>query len=101
MDHMDPNCKSSCISSLPSANLADISELDDGDEHCEEVFCEERVRMKIQVLAMMVGIEGCSEPAAVLAEAVRVLRELDDRAKGVFLLSEGGIQHSFGLRERN
>ena len=90
---MDANVKSSNISPLPSP---DLSELDDGDEYCEEeeVFREESVRMKIQVLAMMVGIQGCSEPAAVLAEVVRVLKELEDRArKGVFLLSEGSMHN--------
>ncbi|ONK79266.1 uncharacterized protein A4U43_C01F4630 [Asparagus officinalis] len=50
----------------------------------EEEFSEERVRMKLRVLATMVGVEECSEPAAVLAEVVRVIRELDERAKRRF-----------------
>ncbi|KAG0489327.1 hypothetical protein HPP92_008138 [Vanilla planifolia] len=46
-------------------------------------FCEEGVRKKMGVLARMVGMEGCGQPGVVLTEVVRVLKELDGRARGV------------------
>ncbi|PKA61205.1 hypothetical protein AXF42_Ash006101 [Apostasia shenzhenica] len=49
----------------------------------DEAFSEEGVRRKMGVLARMVGMEGCGQPAAVLTEVVRVLKELDGRARGV------------------
>ncbi|KAG0458105.1 hypothetical protein HPP92_022996 [Vanilla planifolia] len=54
----------------------------DEDEEAA-AFCEEGVRKKMGVLARMVGMEGCGQPGVVLTEVVRVLKELDGRARGV------------------
>ncbi|KAK8949374.1 hypothetical protein KSP39_PZI005623 [Platanthera zijinensis] len=56
----------------------------DGSEGEEEAaFSEEGVKKKMGVLARMVGMEACGQPAVVLTEVVRVLKELDGRARGV------------------
>lgn len=84
---MDPNDrKISSIAAPPSSSLAKSEHADDSEqqeEDLQEAFLEERVRVKIRVLAMMVGVRGCSEPGVVLAEVVRVLKELDGRARGL------------------
>ncbi|PKU70372.1 hypothetical protein MA16_Dca007124 [Dendrobium catenatum] len=61
------------------------SKIDAGSEDEEEAaaFCEEGVKKKMGVLARMVGMEGCGQPGVVLTEVVRVLKELDGRARGV------------------
>ncbi|XP_020598752.1 uncharacterized protein LOC110038302 [Phalaenopsis equestris] len=53
------------------------------EEEEEAAFCEEGVKKKMGVLARMVGMEGCGQPGVVLTEVVRVLKELDGRARGV------------------
>ncbi|KAI0513414.1 hypothetical protein KFK09_009434 [Dendrobium nobile] len=56
---------------------------DDGEEE-EMDFCHESVRKKMGVLAKLVGMEGCGgQPAVVLTEVVRVLKELDGQARVV------------------
>ncbi|KAL0920018.1 hypothetical protein M5K25_009119 [Dendrobium thyrsiflorum] len=59
---------------------------DAGEEGGEEEmdFCHESVRKKMGVLAKLVGMEGCGgQPAVVLTEVVRVLKELDGQARVV------------------
>lgn len=54
---------------------------DDGEEE-EMDFGHESVRKKMGVLAKLVGMEGCGgQPAVVLTEVVRVLKELDGQAR--------------------
>ncbi|PKA48748.1 hypothetical protein AXF42_Ash018690 [Apostasia shenzhenica] len=72
-----PLCSVSCRGTEAGAGEED-------EEAAEaEAFCEEGVRKKMGVLARMVGMEGCRQPGAVLTEVVRVLKELDGRARGV------------------
>ncbi|KAH0463581.1 hypothetical protein IEQ34_008163 [Dendrobium chrysotoxum] len=74
----------------PSRKSDEDSELkgwkDAAEEEEEEEmnFCHESVRKKMGVLAKLVGMEGCGgQPAVVLTEVVRVLKELDGQARVV------------------
>ncbi|KAL0924325.1 hypothetical protein M5K25_005141 [Dendrobium thyrsiflorum] len=72
-------------SALDDGEVLTESKIDAGSEDEEEAaaFCEEGVKKKMGVLARMVGMEGCGQTGVVLTEVVRVLKELDGRARGV------------------
>nr|XP_010917657.1 uncharacterized protein LOC105042232 [Elaeis guineensis] len=56
---------------------SDVADASEDERSVDDVFCKESVKKKIEVLAGMVGYEGCDEPGVILDEVVKVLKELE------------------------
>lgn len=70
------------LDAISNAGTCDLWDFDGADASEDErgvddVFCKESVKKKIEVLAGMVGYEGCDEPGVILDEVVKVLKELE------------------------
>ncbi|KAL6006155.1 hypothetical protein ACLOJK_040201 [Asimina triloba] len=76
------------------ANTTQIGgELSEESEYCDglhEIFCRESVKRKLELLASMVGV-GSSQPAEVLTEVVRTLKDLERKWR---IVSEGAMRSS-------
>ncbi|XP_058078977.1 uncharacterized protein LOC131227239 [Magnolia sinica] len=71
----------------------EVSEESDGDERCvNEILYEESVKTKLEFLAGMVGVDS-SQPADVLTEVVRVLKDLErERRKLSYEICNSGVK---------
>ncbi|EHA8588273.1 putative lactoylglutathione lyase, chloroplastic [Cocos nucifera] len=70
------------LGAVSSAGTCDLWDSDGADasedeRSVDDVFCEGSVKKKMEVLAGMVGYEGCDEPGVILDEVVKVLKELE------------------------
>ncbi|MCI05040.1 hypothetical protein A2U01_0026089, partial [Trifolium medium] len=81
--------------SFENCSDSDSSSEVDGDVSDEEVsfdellLHDEKAKIKIELLASMVGVDT-KEPAAVLTEVVRVLKLLKESPRNVFIASTNG-----------
>ncbi|KAJ4957682.1 hypothetical protein NE237_024793 [Protea cynaroides] len=52
------------------------------DVDVDDILYDERVKKKLQVLAAMVGITSSASPGVVLAEIIRILKDLERNIDG-------------------